>query len=126
MLVSEHKADLNARANNNSTPLNEAAWYGQTNVVQCLINEFSCSTDTKGFQGENILHQACTTGNDEDYQSVDLIRYTPHLEDEDRENPHQFCGKEHTELAETSNESDTHCISRDEDAKEFKGILYVQ
>ena len=74
MLVSEQKADLNARANNNSTPLNEAAWYGQTNVVQCLIDEFSCSTDTKGIEGRTILHDACNAGHIE-LAEILLTRY---------------------------------------------------
>ena len=74
MLVSEHKADLNARANNSDTPLNEAARNGQTNVVQCLIEEFSCSTDTKGIEGRTILHSACNAGHVELAETL-LTRY---------------------------------------------------
>ena len=64
MLVSEHKADFSARDEDNKTPLNEAALNGHHgNVVQTLIDEFSCSPDTNGFKGRTVIHQACNSGN---------------------------------------------------------------
>ena len=64
MLVSEYKADLNARDKNNNTPLNETALYGQSYVVKCTIDELNCNPNIIEFKGRGILHQACSQGHD--------------------------------------------------------------
>ena len=42
--------------------INEEAWYGQINIVKCLIDDFSSNQNTKEFEGRTILHQACSAG----------------------------------------------------------------
>ena len=43
--------------------LHLAAIGGRANVVVCLIDEFNCSPDTKGFNGRTAIHHACESEN---------------------------------------------------------------
>ena len=58
-LILEHKADVNARDDENNTPLHVAAFCGKEEVVLALINEFGCDTKVKGKFGRSLLHHAC-------------------------------------------------------------------
>ena len=60
MLVSEYKADLNARNKDNNTPVHIAASNGHSDVIKCLLDEFNVKPTVKGCKGRNILHTACT------------------------------------------------------------------
>ena len=88
MLVSQHNADLNARNNQNDSPLHIAARCGHANVVRTFINDFNCNPYDKGFEGRGILHRACEYGHIElvealiidfglDLMCVDNDKYTP-------------------------------------------------
>ena len=59
-LVSEHKADLNARDKQNNTPLHLAAMSGFTNIIKFLIKKCECNAQIKGFEGRTILHMVCS------------------------------------------------------------------
>ena len=62
-LVTEYGADVNARDNNDSTPLNLAASLsGNTELACMLIDEFGCSPHIKGRVGRTPLHSACEGG----------------------------------------------------------------
>ena len=66
MLLTEYEAKLVLDDEIiNDTPLHEAARCGQTEVVGCLINEFSCDPSARGLGGKTILHYACHQGNPE-------------------------------------------------------------
>ena len=67
-LILEHKADVNARNNENNTPLHLAARFGKEEVALTLINEFGCDIKVKGQFGRSLLHSACEGGN------VNLVR----------------------------------------------------
>ena len=62
-LILEHKADVNARDDNNDTPVHVAAWCGKEEVALALINEFQCDINVKGGLGRSLLHKACNGGN---------------------------------------------------------------
>ncbi len=47
-LVHEYKADINARDDNNDTPLNVAALAGKEEVVLVLTKEFDCDVTVRG------------------------------------------------------------------------------
>ncbi|MBA4719383.1 MAG: ankyrin repeat domain-containing protein, partial [Nitrosopumilus sp.] len=62
-LIHKHKADVNARDDQNSTPLHVAAYSGKAEVVSCLIDDFGCDPNVKGYIGKSLLHDACRGGN---------------------------------------------------------------
>ena len=102
-LILEHKADVNARDDDNNTPLHVAAFCGKEEVVLALINEFGCDTKVKGKFGRSLLHDACEGGN------VSLVRklilehkVDVDARDDDNNTPLNvaaFCGKEEVVLA---------------------------
>ena len=47
-IVLEHKADVNARDDDNDTPVHVAAFCGKEKVALALINEFQCDINVKG------------------------------------------------------------------------------
>ena len=67
-LIREHKADVNARDDNNNTPLIVAAFYGNADIALTLINEFGCNPNVIGQFGRSVLHHACQGG------SVSLVQ----------------------------------------------------
>ena len=62
-LIRKHEADINAFDDKYCTPLAVAAHCGKLDVALCLINEFGCDTQLKGFNGRSLLHDACQGGN---------------------------------------------------------------
>ena len=67
-LIREHKADVNARGEHNTTPLNVAAGSGKAEVAMCLIREFGSDPNVRGQVGRSVLHHACEGG------SVSLVQ----------------------------------------------------
>jgi ankyrin repeat protein len=101
MLVSEFKANLLARANENDTPINIAVLNGHEDTVKMLITELGCSPQTKGFEGRSLLHQACVKG----HTKLTIILITdfgldPLSYDDNSNTPlHMACLGGHEELA---------------------------
>ena len=62
LVLSECLCFLNARNNQNDSPLHIAARCGHTNVVKALIDDFNCNPNETGFEGRTILHEACLNG----------------------------------------------------------------
>ena len=97
-LILKHKADINARDDQNNTPLHVAALCGKEEVVYVLIEEFDCDTRVKGAFGRSLLHIACNRG------SVNLVRTLirkhkadTNARDDKNDTPLHvaaFCGKE--------------------------------
>ena len=58
-MIQDHKADINARDDQNNTPLHVAAWCGKKDVIFLLINKFSCDANSRGYNGYSLLHSAC-------------------------------------------------------------------
>ena len=67
-LVTEHKADVNARTDSGDTPLTLAARDGHDNVVHALLSDSQCLVDAKGQDGYTALHYSCRYGH------VDTVR----------------------------------------------------
>ena len=67
-LIRDHKADFNARDDQNDTPLHVAALSGKGEVVRSLISEFGCDPHVKGHLGRSPLHNVCQGG------SVNLVQ----------------------------------------------------
>ena len=62
-LVTEYCADVNARDDNNETPLGLAAQFsGKMELIKMLIKEFGCSPHTTGINSRTPLHLACDGG----------------------------------------------------------------
>ena len=59
-LIREHSVDVNARDNENNTPLNMAAHAGKDKVILALITEFSVSLLHANNSGDTPLHIACS------------------------------------------------------------------
>ena len=53
-LIRDHKADINARDDQNNTPLHEAAYSGKKEVALFLINEVGCDINIKGSFGQSL------------------------------------------------------------------------
>ena len=59
-LIQDHNAEVNARDDNNNTPIHLAAQAGIEDIAIALI---SCSTSVKkGWLGRTVLHSACKRG----------------------------------------------------------------
>ena len=69
LMTREHKADTNARDNDNNTPLHVAAFSRKADVAVSLISEFGCDPNVRGQFGKTALHFACQGG------SIDLVCY---------------------------------------------------
>ena len=67
-LVTEHKADVNARTDSGDTPLTLAARNKHNNVVHALLSDSQCLVDAKGQDGYTALHYSCRYGH------VDTVR----------------------------------------------------
>ena len=67
-LVTEHKADVNARTDRANTPLTLAARDGHDDVVHALLSDSRCPVDAKGQDGYTALHYSCRYGH------VDTVR----------------------------------------------------
>ena len=67
-LVTEHKADVNARTDSGDTPLTLAARHGYDNVVHALLSDSQCLVDAKGQGGYTALQYSCRYGH------VDIVR----------------------------------------------------
>ena len=67
-LVLHHHADINAKDDENNSPLHVAALFGRDEMVFTLINEFGCDTEERDILGRSLLHHACEGGN------VNLVR----------------------------------------------------
>ena len=67
-LLTEHKADINARTGSGDTPLIIAARHGQDNVVHTLLSNSRCLVDAKDQNGYTAFHYACRYGH------VDTLR----------------------------------------------------
>ena len=62
-LVTEYGADVNARDNDDNTPLNLAARFSsKMELIHMLVKECGCSPHTKGFKDRTSLHSACVSG----------------------------------------------------------------
>ena len=62
-LVTEYGADVNARDNDDDTPLNLAAQFSdKMELINMLVKECGCSPHTKGQYGGTPLHDACVGG----------------------------------------------------------------
>ena len=61
-LIRDHKADINARDDENDTPFHVAALGGKKEVALFLINEVGCDINVKGGLGRSLLHKACIGG----------------------------------------------------------------
>ena len=59
IIITQNKADINAKTKSGDTPLHVAALYGQLQVTIALINEFNCDINVKGHMGRSLLHSAC-------------------------------------------------------------------
>ena len=92
-LVTEHKADIDAKTNSGDTPLHVAARYGQLQVTIALINEFNCDINVKGQLGRSLLHSACAYSKSDDSIIEYVCRYlSPLLVDDDGNTPlHTAC-----------------------------------
>ena len=62
VLLSDLRANLQARNMQNDTALHIAALNGHTNVVTVLMEEFGCNPHTTGFKSRTPLHRACEGG----------------------------------------------------------------
>ena len=65
-LIQDHNADVKLRDDYNDTPLHEAALGCKEEVVLCLVREFGCNPNEKGYGGRSVLHiiasENCTLG----------------------------------------------------------------
>ena len=65
-LIQGHNADVNLRDDYNDTPLHEAAFSCKEEVMLCLVREFGCNPNEKGYGGRSVLHiiasENCTLG----------------------------------------------------------------
>ena len=68
MLVSEYKADINARRYDDKTALHLAAENGHLDLVKSLIDDFKCDPNDQDEENQTILHMSCKIG------QVDLVR----------------------------------------------------
>ena len=60
-LIRYYKADINARDDENDTPLHMAALCGKKEVALFLINEVGCDINTRDNFGCTLLHEACSS-----------------------------------------------------------------
>ena len=67
-LVTEHKADVNARTDSGDTPLTLAAKNKHDNVVQILLSDSQCLVDANSQDGYTALQYSCRYGH------VDIAR----------------------------------------------------
>ena len=68
-LVEEKKCDINHRNKYNDTPLHDAAYNGQLDVVEYLITSQHCDPACKGRAGYTPLHSACCGGH------IEVVKY---------------------------------------------------
>ena len=92
-LVQKHGTDIvTAKDGNGNTPLHVVAMSGRRDVIQSLINEFSCDVNVTGQLGRSLLHSACTTN------SVSLVRLvsqyvSPWVVDDNGDTPLHICAR---------------------------------
>ena len=67
-LLTEHKADVNAKTDSGDTPLTLAAINKHDNVVHALLSDSQCLVDAKGQDGYTALHYSCRYGH------VDIVK----------------------------------------------------
>ena len=62
-LLKEIKCDADSKNDKSNTPLLEASYAGQLDIVKYLLeNGYSCNPKAFGSNGYNCLHAACTKG----------------------------------------------------------------
>ena len=64
-LVTEHKANVNARTDRGDTPLTLATRNRHDNVVHALLSDSQCLVDAKGRDGYTALQYSCRYGHDD-------------------------------------------------------------
>ena len=67
-LIQKYKVPIDARDDQNDTPIQVGACSGKEEVVLGLLSDFHIDVNTKGFKGRSLLHSACKGGN------VNLVR----------------------------------------------------
>ena len=67
-LLTEHKADVNARTHSGDTSLTLAARKKHETIVHALLSDSQCLVDAKGQDGYTALHYSCRYGN------VDIVK----------------------------------------------------
>ena len=60
-LISEYRANVNAKDDKNNAPIHVAAFNGKKDVVLALSSDFGCSVNCRGELGQTVVHIACYT-----------------------------------------------------------------
>ncbi|KAH6952959.1 hypothetical protein DER45DRAFT_364308 [Fusarium avenaceum] len=74
MLLLDHKAPINARANGGRTPLHLAARYGSAALVEYLVDDGRADVNARTADGRTPLHYAAGVAEDGDEERREVVR----------------------------------------------------
>lgn len=74
MLLLDHKAPINARANGGRTPLHLAARYGSAALVEYLVDDGRADVNARTVDGRTPLHYAAGVAEDGDEERREVVR----------------------------------------------------
>ncbi|KAH7242159.1 hypothetical protein BKA59DRAFT_480117 [Fusarium tricinctum] len=74
MLLLDHKAPVNARANGGRTPLHLAARYGSAALVEYLVDDGRADVNARTTDGRTPLHYAASVAEDGDEERREVVR----------------------------------------------------
>ena len=99
-LIREHKADINARDDQNNMPIHVAAFCGNEDAVLALIKEFGCDPTVRGYKHISLLHSACITGKAKVVKVLGRI-ISPLVVNDNGDTPLHMCSsRDHSECVE--------------------------
>ena len=99
-MIRDHKADVNARDDQNNMPIHVAAFCGKEKVVLALIKEFGCDPTVRGHLDRSLLNLACITGKAKVVKALGSI-ISPLVVDYCGDTPLHVCSsRDHSECVE--------------------------